>query len=78
MTTLTAEREKLSKIITNLPDAHVPVVLDMLENWNEEEDLTPDEEEALLAYQASKQDGSLETISLEDVREKFSIHVPTS
>jgi len=51
-----------------LPDEYVPVVLDMLEAWDGEEDLTPDEEEALLIYQASKRDGSLETISLEDVR----------
>ena len=68
MTILTPEREKLSKIITNLPDEHVPVVLDMLEAWDGEEDLTPDEEEALLIYQGSKRDGSLETVSLEDVR----------
>jgi hypothetical protein len=68
MTTLSVAREKLSKIITNLPDEHVSIVLDMLEDWSAEEDLTPDEEEALLAYQAANQCGSLETVSLEDVR----------
>ena len=73
MTVLTFEREKLSKIITNLPDEHVPVVLDMLEAWNGEEDLTPGEEEALLNYQVSKQDGSLETVSLEDVRRNLNL-----
>ena len=73
MTTLITEREKLSKIITNLPDEHVSVVLDMLEGWNGEEDLTPDEEEVLLSYQASKRDGSLETISLEDVRRSLNL-----
>ena len=73
MTTLAAEREKLSKIITNLPDEHVAVLLDMLDGWNGEEDLTPEEEKALLIYQASKQDGSLETVSLEDVRRNLNL-----
>ena len=73
MTMLTVEREKLSKIIANLPDKHVPVVLDMLETWDGEEDLTPDEEAALLVYQASKEDGSLETVSLEDVRRSLNL-----
>ena len=73
MTVLIAEREKLSKIITNLPDEQVPVVLDLLEAWSGEEDLTPDEEEALLNYQVSKKDGSLETVSLEDVRRNLNL-----
>jgi len=32
-----------------------------------EEDLTPDEEDALLAYQSAKRDGTLETVSLEEI-----------
>ena len=67
MTTPATEREKLSKIISDLPDEHVPVVLDMLEVWSGEEDLSPDEETALMDYQSEKRNGTLETISLEDV-----------
>ena len=73
MTTLTAEREKLSKIISDLPDEHVPVILDMLEAWSGEEDLSPDEEIALLDYQSAKLDGTLETISMEDIRRNLNI-----
>ena len=73
MTTETAEREKLSKIISDLPDEHVPVVLDMLEAWDGEEDLSPNEEAALRDYQSAKRAGTLETISLDDIRRNLNL-----